>query len=81
MKATVTVRLKQEVLDTQGRAVHHALETLGVEGVRRVRVGKLIEIELADGLTAAEAERALERACRELLANPVVEDYELRVGG
>lgn len=80
MKATVNVRLKQEVLDTQGRAVHHSLETLGIEGVRRVRIGKLIEIEFEPGTAAAHVEEQLKKACDELLANPVIEDFELEIG-
>ncbi len=74
MKATVLVRLKPEVLDTQGRAVQRALGSLGVDGVKDVRVGKIIEIEF-DG-SAPEA--ALKKACDELLANPVIEDFEIK---
>jgi len=79
MKATVTVRLKQEVLDTQGRAVQHSLETLGIEGVKRVRIGKLIEIEFAPGTAVGHVKEQLEKACDELLANPVIEDFELEI--
>jgi phosphoribosylformylglycinamidine synthase PurS subunit len=78
MKATVYVRLKKEVLDPQGRAVQRALQTLGFEGVRDVRIGKLIEIDLGSGAErGAELRDRLERMCDELLANPVIEDYEL----
>ncbi|MCC6216392.1 MAG: phosphoribosylformylglycinamidine synthase subunit PurS [Polyangiaceae bacterium] len=80
MKATVIVRLKREVLDVQGRAVERALGTLGFEGVRDVRIGKLIEIELGDQAAGPELEERLRRMCDELLANPVTEDYELRLG-
>jgi phosphoribosylformylglycinamidine synthase len=79
MKATVYVRLKGEVLDPQGEAVRRALGTMGFEGVKGVRVGKLIEIELADG-DAAQAEQKLAKIADELLANPVIEDYEIVVG-
>jgi phosphoribosylformylglycinamidine synthase subunit PurS len=80
MKATVYVRLKSEVLDPQGRAVQKALDTLGVSGVKDVRVGKLIEIELdATQSRGAELDARLHKMCDELLANPVIEDYEIEV--
>jgi phosphoribosylformylglycinamidine synthase len=79
-KATVVVRLKPEVLDPQGDAVKRALGKLGFEGLKGVRVGKIIEIELdeASGKTA-ELEERLRKMADELLANPVIEDYEVRV--
>lgn len=80
MKATVIVRLKREVLDVQGRAVERALGTLGFEGVRDVRIGKHIELDLGDQSPSPELEQRLRRMCDELLANPVTEDYELHLG-
>jgi phosphoribosylformylglycinamidine synthase len=80
MKATVYVRLKGEVLDPQGDAVKRALGTMGFDGVRDVRVGKLIELELEGGDRSAVAER-LSRMADALLANPVIEDYEVRIDG
>jgi phosphoribosylformylglycinamidine synthase subunit PurS len=81
MKATVYVRLKGEVLDPQGRAVQKALDTLGVSGVRDVRVGKLIEIQLDSSQhQGAELDAQLRKMCDELLANPVIEDYEIKLG-
>jgi phosphoribosylformylglycinamidine synthase len=78
MKATVYVRLKQEVLDPQGDAVKRALSTLGFSGVKGVRVGKLIEIELDPSAGApAELERRLRQMADEMLANTVIEDYEI----
>ncbi|MBW2523045.1 MAG: phosphoribosylformylglycinamidine synthase subunit PurS [Deltaproteobacteria bacterium] len=79
MTATVYVRLKREVLDPQGSAVARALATMGIEGVRDVRIGKLVELELAaDGADDPQAlERQLGRIADELLANPVIEDYEI----
>ena len=80
MKATVYVRLKGEVLDPQGDAVRRALGTLGFTGVRGVRVGKLIEIELDKSVTpGADLEARLRKMADELLSNPVIEDYEVRV--
>ncbi len=79
MKATVYVRLKGEVLDPQGEAVRRALGGMGLEGIRGVRIGKLIEIEIDAG--DAEAVRTkLAKAADQLLANPVIEDYEIELG-
>ena len=80
MKATVYVRLKQEVLDPQGDAVKRALGTLGFSGVKGVRVGKLIEIELDPATAAApDLEARLTKMADEMLANTVIEDYEISV--
>jgi phosphoribosylformylglycinamidine synthase PurS subunit len=80
-KATVFVRLKAEVLDPQGDAVHRALGKLGFEGVRGVRVGKLIEIELDESaaLDASALKARLSHMADEMLANPVIEDFEVVV--
>jgi phosphoribosylformylglycinamidine synthase PurS subunit len=83
MKATVYVRLKQEVLDPQGDAVKRALDALGFAGVKGVRIGKLIEIELDAGQAGGAPEELtarLEKMADEMLANTVIEDYEVRVG-
>ena len=80
MKATVYVRLKQEVLDPQGDAVKRALGTLGFEGVKGVRVGKLIEIELDPQAAAApDLRERLAKMADEMLANTVIEDYEVAI--
>ena len=73
MKVRVHVSLKPGVLDPQGRAVHHALEGLGFTGVADVRVGRLIELDVAD----STSDRALEEMCRKLLANMVIENYRI----
>ncbi len=70
VRATVTVRLKPGVLDPQGRAIQHALGGLGFAGVAEVRVGKLIELEVA-------GEADIDAMCRALLANPVIESYRI----
>jgi phosphoribosylformylglycinamidine synthase len=81
MKVTVYVRLKGEVLDPQGDAVKRALGTLGFEGVASVRVGKLVEIEVDDKVAQApDFEKRLQTMSDEMLANPVIEDYEIRLG-
>jgi len=80
MKATVFVRLKREVLDPQGDAVRRALGTLGFAGVKDVRIGKLIEIELDPATAAApDLEARLKKMADEMLANTVIEDYEVRI--
>jgi phosphoribosylformylglycinamidine synthase subunit PurS len=73
MKVRVHVSLKPGVLDPQGRAVHHALEGLGFTGVHDVRVGRLIELDVADDTSDA----TLDEMCRRLLANGVVENYRV----
>jgi phosphoribosylformylglycinamidine synthase subunit PurS len=73
MKVRIFVTLKPGVLDPQGRAVHHALEGLGFTGVDDVRVGRLIELDVADATTDA----ALDEMCRKLLANMVIENYRI----
>jgi phosphoribosylformylglycinamidine synthase len=73
MKVRILVSLKPGVLDPQGRAVHHALEGLGFTGVEDVRVGRVIEMELADGTSDA----ALKDMCEKLLANMVIENYRI----
>ncbi len=77
MKVRVLVRLKPGVLDPQGRAVHHALEGLGFAGVADVRVGRLIELEVADGTDPA----ALTEMCEKLLANTVIENFTIETEG
>ena len=79
MKATVLVRLKSEVLDPQGDAVRRALGKLGFEGVKGVRVGKLIEIELDEAAAGADVKARLAKMADEMLANPVIEDFEIEV--
>jgi phosphoribosylformylglycinamidine synthase subunit PurS len=80
MKANVYVTLKPEVLDPQGEAVRRALGSLGFPGVKRVRVGKLIEVEL-DGADAKDAETKLRSMCEKLLANAIVEDFDFELEG
>jgi phosphoribosylformylglycinamidine synthase len=80
MKATVVVRLKPEVLDPQGDAVRQALGKLGFEGVSDVRVGKIVEIEIDEAhARAPDVRQRLQRMADEMLANPVIEDYEVNL--
>ena len=80
MKAQVTVRLKSGILDPQGKAIEGALKSLGVAGVASVRQGKVFDIEIADGDRAA-IEAKLNEAAEKLLANTVIENYDVRVIG
>ena len=73
MKVRVSVSLKPGVLDPQGRAIQHSLESLGFHGVRDVRAGKLIELDVDDDVTDA----AIEDMCKQLLANMVIENYRI----
>jgi phosphoribosylformylglycinamidine synthase len=72
VKARVLIRPKEGILDPQGKAVERALPALGFDGVRDVRVGRLVELE-------AEDPAALAGLCEKLLANPLVEDYEIQL--
>jgi phosphoribosylformylglycinamidine synthase PurS subunit len=80
VKATVTVMLKDGVLDPQGKAIGHALHTLGFGAVQSVRAGKVIELEL-DESDPALAKQAAEDMARRLLANLVIESFSVRVDG
>jgi phosphoribosylformylglycinamidine synthase len=73
MKVRIFVTLKPGVLDPQGKAIHHALEGLGFDGVEDVRAGKLIEIETSESVTDDQ----LDDMCRKLLANLVIENYRI----
>jgi len=76
--AKVHITLRKSILDPQGKAVEHAVSTLGVSGVQDVRIGKYIEFRV-DRPTEQEVRSAAEEVCRRLLANPVMEDYSLEV--
>jgi phosphoribosylformylglycinamidine synthase len=77
MQVRVLVRLKPGVLDPQGRAVHHALEGLGFAGVEDVRVGRLIELDVADDTDR----KTLTAMCEKLLANTVIESFTIETEG
>ena len=78
MKAIVNISLKAGVLDSQGKAVHHALDSLKFDGVEDVRVGKQIIMKL-NSTDVASAKIEVEKMCEELLANTVIEDYEVEI--
>ena len=78
MKARVHITLKHGVLDPQGKAIGHALGSLGFEGVGDVRQGKVIELELAEK-DEAKARAEVEQMCQKLLANTVIENYAIEL--
>jgi phosphoribosylformylglycinamidine synthase len=78
MKARVEVTLKSGVLDPEGEAVRHALGALGFQGVGEVRVGKVIEVDLA-ATDSAAAKAEVEAMCEKLLANTVIENYAVEI--
>ena len=78
MKATIYISLKNGVLDPQGKAIENALGQLGFDGIENVRQGKMIELELAD-TDANQARDRLQEMCEKLLANTVIENYDIRL--
>lgn len=78
----VEVRIKPRpgLLDPEGKAIHHALDALGYEGVDEVRVGKVVDLEL-EATSGEEARGRVEDMCRKLLANPVTEDFQVQLMG
>jgi len=78
VKAKVYVTLKKSVLDPQGKAVQHALSTLGFNEVKDVRMGKYIELELGD-VQKTQAEQKIKLMCEKLLANTVIEEYKFEL--
>ncbi len=78
MKAIVTIMLKNGVLDPQGKAIGHALNNLGFAQVGEVRMGKIIELELAE-TDAAKAKAEAEEMARKLLANTVIESFKIEI--
>jgi len=79
MKAHVYVTLKNSVLDPQGQTIHNALRKIGLGEVTAVRQGKYFQISLADGTSADAARAQVERIARDVLTNPVIEEYTYRI--
>jgi phosphoribosylformylglycinamidine synthase len=78
VKINVFVTPKKNVLDPQGAAVGHALESLGFSGLKSTRIGKLIELEV-EGVDSPEFRTRLDQVCRDLLANPIIEDFRYEI--
>jgi phosphoribosylformylglycinamidine synthase len=79
MKAKVYVTLKPSVLDPQGKAIHHSVELLGFSEIKDIRQGKYFEIALDAALSEPDAKQAAEKIARDVLANPVIEDYRVEI--
>ncbi len=80
MKARVFVTLKPSVLDPQGKAIHHSVGQLGYENITDIRQGKYFEIALDPAITEADARSSVERIAKDILANPVIEEYKVVIG-
>ena len=79
MKAKVYVSLKSGVLDPQGKAIQHSVELLGYSGIADVRQGKYFEIALDSSVNDSQARESVERIAREVLSNPIIEDYRVEI--
>jgi len=79
MKAKVYVTLRPSVLDPQGKAIHHSTELLGYRNLADIRQGKYFELAFNDGVTEAEARDTAEKIGKDVLANPVIEDYRVEI--
>jgi phosphoribosylformylglycinamidine synthase len=79
MLAKVYVTLKNGVLDPQGKAIHHAAETIGYQGIADVRQGKYFEVKLDDSIGVEAARAQVEKFAHDVLSNPVIEDYRVEV--
>jgi phosphoribosylformylglycinamidine synthase PurS subunit len=79
MKAKVYVTLKPGVLDPQGKAIHHSAELMGHKAISDIRQGKYFEIAIDPAATEADARASVERIAKDVLANPVIEDYKVEV--
>ena len=79
MKARVFVSLKSTVLDPQGQTVCSALHSLGYPAIAAVRQGKFFDVSLADGITPEQAHKDIDALARDVLTNPVIEDYQVEI--
>jgi len=79
MKALVYVTLKPSVLDPQGKAIHHSVELLGHNNVGDIRQGKYFEIALNDSMSETDARASAEQIAKDVLSNPVIEDYRVEI--
>ena len=79
MKAKVYVNLKPGVLDPQGKAIQHSVELLGFSGIEDVRQGKYFEISLDNSVDTQSARESVEKMAREVLSNPIIEEYRVEI--
>lgn len=79
MRARVYVSLKKSVLDPQGKTIHHSLENIGFQQITEVRQGKFFEIDFTPELTREEVQAEVEKIARDVLTNPVIEEFSYRI--
>lgn len=79
MKAKVYVRLKPSVLDPQGKAIHQAIKTIGYPSVSDIRQGKYFELNIKEGLSEEDVRQEIQQLAHSVLANPVIEDYQIEI--
>ena len=79
MKAKVYVTLKPSVLDPQGKAIHHSVESFGYKDILDVRQGKYFEIALDDATNETDARQSAEKIAKDVLTNPIIEDYRVEI--
>ena len=77
MRIKILIRLKNQILEPQGKVIEQSLKSLGFEDFSNIRQGKLIEIDLPDSLNEAERSRKIDAACKKLLVNEIIEEYEV----
>jgi len=77
MRIKILIRLKSQILEPQGKVIEHSLKSLGFEEFSNIRQGKLIEIDLPDSLNEKERSEKIDAACKRLLVNEIIEEYEV----
>tara|TARA_B100002019_G_scaffold121728_1_gene104711 strand:+ start:299 stop:538 length:240 start_codon:yes stop_codon:yes gene_type:complete len=77
MRIKILIRLKSQILEPQGKVIEHSLKSLGFEEFSNIRQGKLIEIDLPDSLNEKERSEKIDVACKRLLVNEIIEEYEV----
>jgi len=77
MRIKILIRLKNQILEPQGKVIEQSLKSLGFEDFSNIRQGKLIEIDLPDSLNEEERSKKIDTACKKLLVNEIIEEYEV----
>ena len=77
MRIKILIRLKKQILEPQGKVIEQSLKSLGFEDFSNIRQGKLIEIDLPDSLNKEERSKKIDAACKKLLVNEIIEEYEV----
>jgi len=77
MRLKILIRLKNQILEPQGKTIEQSLANLGFEDLTNIRQGKLIELDVPDNLKSEEKNKLIESACKKLLVNEIIEEYEV----